>query len=267
LSTTVQRRVVGAIVAIVVVTTCIMLGRWQWHRHEDRAARVEQITQNYDRSPVPLSDLVSDPSGPLRADVAWRSVELRGQFGDPVVKIRNRPVDGQPGFHIAQPFFLADGPVVLVNRGFVRTENEDSLDLSIQSATDVELVAHLRPSEEPDARSAPVGQGFTFNPEQLLPGIDNLAANFYVIAESQTPPGPDQIVALPAPDTDLGSHFSYALQWWFFAGGAVVAFIILMRRENQHEGTQRPPKQRISSAEAEEDALIAAWEEEHQPQR
>lgn len=266
MSTTVQRRIVGAIVAIVVVTTCIMLGRWQWHRHEDRAARVDQIMQNYDREPVPLSQLVADPAAPLGPDMAWRPVELHGEFGPTAIKIRNRPVDGQPGFHIAQPFFSDAGPVVLVNRGFVRTEDEQGLDLAAPSPTDVTLLARIRPAEEPDSRSAPAGQGFTFNPPQLLPEIAELAPNFYLVAESETPPAPDQIAALPPPETDLGSHFSYALQWWFFAGGSVIAFIILMRRETQHEAGTAPRTKRVRSAEAEEDALIAAWEDEHQPQ-
>lgn len=260
---TVRRRITGGLVAVIVVISCIFLGRWQWHRHEARSAQVNQITANYGKPPAAFSDLVTQPDAQLPSDLEWRSVELTGQFEEPILKIRNRPVDGKHGFHIAQPFVF-DDHTVLVNRGFVEIQDPAAIDFPAQSGGEVSLIGRLRPAEPADSRSAPAGQGFTFNPAQLLPNDPNLVTGTYLVASEQNPPADNQISPLPAPDTDLGSHFSYALQWWFFAGGAVVAFFLLIRRENQHEGA-RPTstrKKRASSAEAEEDALIAAWEQQ-----
>lgn len=263
MSATLQRRIIGGIVAVIVVITCIFLGRWQWSRHVDRSAAVEQVLANYEQDPVDLEEILPRTDALLPADLQWRPVRLEGRFGDPVALIRNRPVDGQPGYHVAQLFHVADGrgTTILVNRGFViAQEGEEAF--TPDATKEVTLLGHVRAAEAADDRDTPAGQGFSFNPAQLFPTAENLVTNAYVIASWQDPPASEQIATLPPPDTDKGSHFSYALQWWFFAGGSVVAFFLLMRREDQHEGIRpaRPRRQR-SRAEEEEDALIAAWEE------
>lgn len=263
MSATLQRRIIGGIVAVIVVITCIFLGRWQWSRHVDRSAAVDQVLSNYERDPVDLAELLPRSDSLLPANLQWRPVSLHGHFGEQVIKIRNRPVDGQPGYHIAQLFHLNDesNTTVVVNRGFV-TADDDQNSFTPGPTADVALIGHVRAAEATDNRQTPPGQGFSFNPAQLFPTADDLIANAYVIANWQDPPAPEQIAPLAPPDTDKGSHFSYALQWWFFAGGAVVAFFLLMRREDQHEAS-RPArtKQARSRAEEEEDALIAAWED------
>lgn len=271
MSATLQRRIIGAIVAVVVVITCFFLGRWQWHRHQDRAAAVEQVLAAYEEQPVALTELVPQNDSLVPTNLEWRPVEISGTWGEPIIKIRNRPVEGKHGYHIAQPLHLdssdAQNIAIVVNRGFVIVEDEEDVEMPNDVGNNVTLIGHLRKAEAPDSRQAPTGQGFTFNPQQLMPDAVGLIANAYVIADTQTPDAPENIAALPPPDTDLGSHFSYALQWWFFAGGSVVAFVLLMRREDQHEGTEskapKPkPKRRKSRDEDEEDALIAAWEAE-----
>src|SRR5690625_6721339 len=173
-------------------------------------------------------------------------VELTGHLEDPILKILNRPVDGKHGFHIAQPFVF-DDHTVLVNRGFVETQDPAAIDFPAQSGGEVSLIGRLRPAEPADSRSAPAGQGFTFNPAQLLPNDPNLVTGTYLVASEENPPADNQISPLPAPDTDLGSHFSYALQWWVFAGGADVASFVLMRRVDQDAGA-RPASTRTNPA-------------------
>lgn len=268
MSATLQRRIIGAIVALVVVVTCFFLGRWQWNRHQDRSAAVEQVLTAYEQQPVPLTDLVPQTDSLVPTSLVWRPVELQGSFEEPAILIRNRPVDGKHGFHIAQPFKIdGEDMVVVVNRGFVTAEREGDVPKPADTGEHVSLIGHLRKAEAPDAREAPTGQGFTFNPDQLLPQTSHLVSGAYVITDTQSPAAASEIVPLPPPETDLGSHFSYALQWWFFAGGSIVAFFLLIRREDAHEAasgrdTNKParPRRTKSRDEHEEDALIEAWE-------
>lgn len=259
MTSTTQRRLIGGLVAVIVVISCIFLGRWQWQRHEDRSAQVDQITSNYEQAPVEFSQLITDPQAPMPPELEWRPITVTGRYEAPIIQIRNRPVDGQPGFHIAQPFRFSEG-TLLVNRGFINARGEIEPEFSAQSETEVTLTGRLRPAEPADNRTPPTGQGFTLNPDQLLENQTDLVTGAYLVATSENPAAPQEIVPLPPPDTDLGSHFSYALQWWFFAGGAVVAFFLLIQRENQFAGKRPEVKKTPTSAEAEEDALIAAWE-------
>ena len=57
------------------------------------------------------------------------------------------------------------------------------------------------------------------------------------VPSAATVPGP-----LPVPDTDPGSHLSYAFQWWTFALGGLVAFTYMARREvlEEREGDAAP---------------------------
>src|SRR5690625_7152693 len=85
----VQRLFIVAIVAIVVVVNCVLLGRCQWNRHEDRSARVDQVLAAYEQDPVALTELISDPAAPLAPALEWRPVEVTGKFGAPIIKIRS----------------------------------------------------------------------------------------------------------------------------------------------------------------------------------
>src|SRR5690625_7954306 len=86
------------------------------------------------------TELTADPAAPLAPAQEWRPVEVTGKFGAPIIKIRNRPVDGQPGFHIAQPFYFDSGTqVVLVNRGFITARGELEIDFPAASTGDVQL--------------------------------------------------------------------------------------------------------------------------------
>lgn len=279
---TLRRRIIGLLVAIVVVASCIFLGRWQWHRHVDRKADVAEIEANYDQSIEDFSNLVPEPSTQVPQSSQWRPVVLNGHYGDKSITIRNRPLEGNPGYHVAAPFYTDTG-IVLVNRGFLAHDKEGEPHIPAPPEGELNLTARIRPAEPADSRQAPAGQGFTFNPDQLLADEvsrgQTIYTGTYLVASAENgAPVADNLTPIPRPDTDLGSHLSYAFQWWFFAGGAVVAFVILIRRENEHEehngpnksvehqahpGKKTRKKRSSSTAEEEEDALIAAWENQN----
>lgn len=274
----------GLLVAIIVVASCIFLGRWQWQRHIDRKADVAEIEANYDQDITAFNRLVPDPTTKVTKSAQWRPVVLNGHYGDETITIRNRPLESNPGYHLAVPFYT-DAGVVLVNRGFLSHDQEAEPHIPAPPQKELELTARIRPAEPADSRQAPAGQGFTFNPDQLLtdeiPRDEPIFTGTYLVAAAEDgDPVAGDLTPIPRPDTDLGSHLSYAFQWWFFAGGAIVAFIILIRRENEHEAQndpnystedqaqplKKPRKKRTSTAvtdEEEEDALIAAWEKKN----
>ena len=50
-----RRWITALAVAALFAVACFYLGQWQWHRHEDKAARAQRINSHYFASPVPLS--------------------------------------------------------------------------------------------------------------------------------------------------------------------------------------------------------------------
>ena len=273
-------------VAVVVAAACAAAGVWQWNRHVDRSAAIALVEQNYGAPAAPLEELVTDPAVPLDADDVWRTAAVSGRYLDAPVLLRNRPVGGQPGFHVLVPFLIEDGDlsgrVLVVDRGWVPTGEDGSgaVDIPSPPVGRVDLLARLRAAERPSARSAPAGQVQAIAPEQVrtaagVPGWEpgaSLSTYGMVVKESGTAPA--ALGPLPVPSTHPGSHLSYAFQWWVFAVGALVGCVVLIMRESRREASEEagrgpdgraaPPSaaparaRRRPTAEEEEDAILDA---------
>jgi len=83
----------AALFAVLLSAVCVVLGRWQWGRHEAKVARAERIERNYEAAPVPVATVLPDPAAPLPADSEWRQARLQGSYWpDRTVLVRNRPL-------------------------------------------------------------------------------------------------------------------------------------------------------------------------------
>lgn len=231
-----RRAVAVALVGILVAVVCGLLGRWQWNRHVVRDAKIALVQANYSADPVPMADLLDGPTTSLDPADEWRPVTLTGTYAaDSTVLLRNRPVDGTPAYHVLVPLVLADGDVLVVDRGWVPMGADGSSDVAVAAPPSgtVQVTVRLRVPEPASTRSAPAGQVQAADPGQVL-AAGSLDAPAYaaiggLVDES---PAPAQALGtLPLPDTDPGSHLSYAFQWWVFALGALGAFGWAARRE------------------------------------
>jgi cytochrome oxidase assembly protein ShyY1 len=268
------RRAVGLVlVAVAVSVACVFLGRWQWHRHVARDAAIQLVKQNYAADAVPLADLLPEPGAVLDPDDVWRQVTVTGTYdAGAAVLLRNRPVDGQPGFHVLVPLDLRDGSALVVDRGWVAWDDDASGEVSVPAPPEgeVAVTVHLRADEPASDRSAPAGQVQAIDVEQVLAAGGAQVESFgaYGAVVDEDPAAPDRLGALPEPSIDPGSHLSYAFQWWTFSVGSIAAFGWLARRELLEgaalaDGTAPAPpptprRRRHPSDEDTEDALIDA---------
>lgn len=280
------RRWSGTIaLAVVVSLGCVAAGLWQWNRHEQRSAAIALVEANYEAPLAPIHQVL--PEGdPLDPAHVWRPVTVTGEYLSEQVLLRNRPVDGRPGFHLLAGLAVQDGPlagrVLVVDRGWVPI-GEDGSDAGAVPPVPpgrVDVVVRLRPDERPSRRDAPAGQVQAIATEQVrsavLAGAEpaptwpqeaTLPAYGALASEDGAAPA---LGRLPAPSTDPGSHLSYAFQWWVFALGALVGCAVLIARESSQSPTEdgaevtgrtspRPGRAgRRPSAEEEEDALLDA---------
>lgn len=275
----------GLALAVVVATGCVLLGSWQLDRREQILGRNALVAGNYDREPAPVEALLPDATSPLPAGTEYTPVELAGRYlPDATLLLRNRPLDGMPGYHVLVPFETGAGDVVLVDRGWVPVGSTGAApdDVPAPPAGEVRATVRLRPGEPPTSRDAPPGQLQRIDLDEVAgllaaDGGPALRTGAYGVLGAEQPAPADAPTTVPRPAIDEGPHLSYSLQWFVFALGALVGFVVLVRRtagEEQAEGradaapagstgTSRVPartRRTRPSAEDAEDALLDAAE-------
>ena len=105
-----RRWLTALALAALFAVTCVFLGRWQWHRHEDKAARAQRINSHYFASPVPLSRALPGPGDTLPRAQEWTPVTATGRYAaQGLMLVRNRPNKGVFGYEVVVPLQLSGG--------------------------------------------------------------------------------------------------------------------------------------------------------------
>lgn len=223
------------LVASVFTVACVFLSDWQFDRREEALARIALIKSNYDKAPVELEELL--PYNSLDSSLEWRPASIRGHYlPETAVLVRNRPLNGQPGFLQVIGFELESGKVIAIERGWMPTGNlQDSPDLVPQVTNDpITLVGRLRPAEPNIGRDAPSGQIATLNLNEWISDrkiTQPTFKSFYLRMQSETPSAGKSAKTMPMPEMGEGNHLSYALQWILFALMALSALVWAIRTE------------------------------------
>jgi cytochrome oxidase assembly protein ShyY1 len=235
----------AALAVVAFSLACVFLGRWQYHRHEARVGLADRVAANYDAAPVPLATLLGSADAPLPLRDEWRPVQVTGRY-EPAgtVLVRNRPLDGDSGFEVLVPLRTASGAALLVDRGWVPFgENADAtVRVPAPPAGEVELVARLRLSEPPRGGRPPPGQALRITVPSIAAELGGPVYRGYAVLSRETPAAPTRPRPLDRPNTDLGPHLAYAIQWWSFALAGYVLLIVYGSKEieRRQAGADRP---------------------------
>nr|WP_231126728.1 SURF1 family protein [Motilibacter aurantiacus] len=229
----------------VIVVACLVfarLGMWQWHRAEGKWDANDAITAASRAEPVPAGELLSVDAGPAKS-VQWRQVTLTGTYRtDDTVLVRNRSQDGERGFHVLVPLQPADGPALLVDRGFVPAGASATTSPKVPAPPTgtVTVVGQIRPAEPSNERQSKLEQVGDYptvtriDPARLVPQL-SLAQAYagYVQRTAETPAPAEVPAALDLPEADVGINLAYAFQWFVFIGVALVGWFVLLRRDTR----------------------------------
>jgi cytochrome oxidase assembly protein ShyY1 len=229
--------------ALVVGAGCVALGFWQVDRLGTRHERNDLIRRHLSGAPAPLRD-VARVGRDLPKSEEWRSVQATGRYDvRHELLVRNRVLEGKAGYHVVTPLVTADGPALLVDRGWVPTGQSATSrpDVPPPPSGVVTVIARLRPSEPPagDA-AAPQGQVRRIDVAHIAELLPYDVYGGYGQLVRQRPAAAQAPRLLPAPEPSEGPHLAYAFQWFVFATIAVVGLGFLARREAR-EGDARPP--------------------------
>lgn len=226
----------GALVSVFVLAAS-GLSAWQFERRAERLAQIQLVLDNYDRVPVPLSEVSwQQPVGRL-ASAEWRPVEVSGTYLPGSERlVRNRPLTGRAGFLQLAALKLSDGRILIVERGWIATGSaggmpEFSLEIAPSERT---ATVRLRSAEAADPAPSQNGSISAINLNFLageLAARGEVITSFYGRLVSETPADSSYPVAMPKPNLGEGNHLSYALQWILFALLAVIALVWAIRRE------------------------------------
>lgn len=111
------------IVTLVAFCILLLLGNWQVQRLQWKEALVETIGSRMQQAPVALADAGAlwDKSG----DVDYLPVRFTGAFLNDQEQFYLATHEGQSGWYVYTPMRLADGGMLIVNRGFIAYDQRD----------------------------------------------------------------------------------------------------------------------------------------------
>jgi cytochrome oxidase assembly protein ShyY1 len=233
--------------AIVFAAVCVALSQWQVARLNETRNANQLVDRNYHSTPISLNSALPT-LGSYSALQQWKQVAMTGTYlTDEQVLVRNRPLNGQPGFEVLDPLLLADGSVFVVDRGYVPIGNTQDRPDSVPSPRSgtVTVVVRLKASEATlRGRSDTLGELATIH----LPDVAKLVGKptytgAYGLMVSESPTSAVRPRPLPQPQLDEGLHISYAIQWVIFGIMAFFGLWYAIRQEYRMRNADDPEEQ------------------------
>ena len=201
------------------------LGEWQFRRLEERKDSNAIVRANEDRGPAPVGDVLS-PGDAVAEDDEWRVVTATGTYEpDQTVIVRYRTRDGASGIDVVVPLITADGTALLVDRGWMPTENQGTRpqDVPAPPSGEVTVEGYVRADGTGDSTEVADRSTRAVSSEEIGAALDR---EVYEL-KSEDPPPAQALEPVELPELDNGPHFFYGLQWWFFGVLAIVGFCYL----------------------------------------
>ena len=235
------------LLVVILVVTMINLAFWQLRRLDERRQFNAEVRANANQPIAALDDVnpaIAEPSA-----IEWRRVRLAGTYvpGHEFLVV-NRSQNGDSGRNVVDALQLADGALLLVNRGFVR-EADATPALPTGS---IEIIGRLRASERrgtgqpADSSTGALTEIRRIDVAVLGKQFDATVLPMYVEQLESAPPDAKSLEPIVAPTLDEGPHLSYTFQWFIFTACVIVGWVLAVRRSLATR-SGRPTKKRRSA--------------------
>jgi surfeit locus 1 family protein len=239
-----RRLLLPGILTLIGVAVTMALGTWQAERKAWKEELIARLSARFAAAPAPLPAPTEWPRL-AAAQAEFQRVAFTATFlHDKEALVyttgsRLHEGPGGPGYWVFTPARLADGAIVLVNRGFVPEGRQDpNSRRDGQVAGPAEITGVLR---WPETRSVftpnddPVRNlWFARDPAAIAKAKGVAASPFYVEQEAPMPPGGLPRAGRLRPNLP-NNHLGYALTWFGLAAGLVAVFAIWAQRGRQEE--------------------------------
>jgi surfeit locus 1 family protein len=216
------------VVTLPALLVLVGLGTWQLGRLQWKNDLIDSFEARVAAPPVavPAGEAAIDP-------IEFRQLDLTGRFlHDKEIFLTGRTYEGNAGFHVVTPFELADGRLILINRGWVSEGYKDPAKRAFSRVDGPTTVAGIlrKPGQKgyfvPENEPAK-GFWFTLVPAEINAhlGLGTVAIDSFYADAIRT----SAVVTLPiAAKTELNlrnAHLSYALTWYGIALALIGVYV------------------------------------------
>lgn len=216
------------IVALTVLCLFLGLAAWQMNRAAEKQVIQDKWEQRAESSPLELRRIEGELEG-----MQYRAVRAIGTYQrDRQYLLDNRVRNGRMGFRVITPLELADGGIVLVDRGWVA---EASPDVPAEDITppagEVRVQGVLAPPPDVGLRLGPPSEPGAEWPrpiqyvdvDQVASELGSSIAPYTLMLDAEEPGAFDQewepMTMQPA------THYGYAFQWFALAVVLLALFV------------------------------------------
>lgn len=242
--------VISHVLVAALVGSMLFAGLWQVNRHAERGERNELIAARVEQAPVALASVAPPGTDPgVGEDEQYLRVIVTGEYRtDDEVLIRNRTLDGSPGWWVMTPFVTDDGWAVAVNRGWIPRSFEADVPRpgTEPAAGRIEIVGTVQPARTAEGfQVADPADGVlsTLGRPDVARLAQQLDYELSPVVLRIDPASVDE-TALPTPlslpPLDAGPHASYAVQWFIFSTIALVGYPLILRRVSRGKANSAP---------------------------
>jgi cytochrome oxidase assembly protein ShyY1 len=224
-----RRWVLFALTVAALVAGTIWLGDWQFDRLTDRKADNRVVRANETKDPAPVADVLG--AGRAVADTdEWRLVEATGTYAtEDTVVVRYRTRDGRSGIDVVVPLVTADGPALLVDRGWLeaRPDGTDRSGIPDPPSGEVAVTGWVRADGTGDSTGVTDRSTRAISSTEIGEALGRDVYGGFVELRTEDGSPAEGLEPVELPELDNGPHFFYGLQWWFFGVLAVFGFFYL----------------------------------------
>ena len=213
----------NAFVFLFIILFCF-LGTWQLYRLDWKNSLITEITEGLNSEPVLYS---------YSSVKNYQRFILEGEFDySNQLYFYSLSTKSEPGFDVFTPYKLKDGNFVLVNRGWIKKELKNKVEINQNQSSKIIGVAKtefkiniFKPENEPKNN---IWFSINFDEFETQLGVKLNRAIFYLDDKNINLPKPREINAdLP------NNHLKYALTWYSIAISILLYFLYFRKKNNE----------------------------------
>ena len=232
------------LLCLATIVAMINLAFWQLRRLDEKRTFNDRVTSHTDADVVPLNAnlLLGDLD-----DLIYRRVEVTGTYvADHQFTIVGVSQDGSNGTDAVNALQLADGSLVIVNRGFIA----DGSSVPPAPGGTVQLIGRLKrgqvagTGEPSDDGSQQLTQIRRVDLTALRQQFDLPVLPMYVELLQSEPKEPATVKPVAFPTLDEGPHLSYTVQWFIFSICVAAGWVFAVRKSARTRAGIAKPKRK-----------------------